>query len=125
MEMQDQTIMAGEGRVGDCFRACLASIIGKKTEGVPHFGLLGDLHAMETAVAWLNYHGYEVGTQASDYGPDEAEILPLHIMKGYSPRGIYHAVVGSTETGEMVHDPHPSRAGIKGVNGRLYIFKRK
>lgn len=120
----DMTVMSGEGMIGDCFRACIATIIGKKTEGVPHFGLLGDLHAMETAIAWLNYYGYEVGLNQDDWLDEGLSPMPLHLIKGYSHRGIYHAVVGDTTTGEMVHDPHPSRAGINGVNGRIYIFKR-
>jgi len=116
------TVMAGDGRVGDCFRACVATIIGRTTEWVPHFGLLGDLHAMETAIAWLNYQGYEVGMHADDF--PELKLMPLHIMRGFSSRGIYHGVVGDTSTGEMVHDPHPSRAGIKSAESRLYLFEK-
>lgn len=120
---QDQTVLSGEGNIGNCFSACVATIIGRTTEGVPHFALLGNAHAMETAIAWLYSLGYKVGTRPDDWEEEGFKALPLHIMKGFSPREIYHAVVGDTSTGEMVHDPHPSRAGIKAVNSRLYFFK--
>lgn len=124
MEFQDQTILHGEGRVGDCFRACIATVIGKRTEGVPHFVLLGDLHWLDAAVAWLAMFGYKVDTHDDGWLDDGLEVMPFHIMRGVGPRGIRHAVVGDTATGEMVHDPHPSRGGLVQVESRLYFFRK-
>lgn len=120
-EFQDQTVLSGEGRVGDCFRACLASVLGRKSEAVPHFALLGDVHAMQTAIAWLQYKGYGLSREKDDY---DWPILQLCIGRGYSSRGIAHAVVCDTATGKMLHDPHPSREGVKTITGYYYIFQK-
>lgn len=122
----DQTIMHGEGRKGDCFRACLATILGMPIAAVPHFALLdfedGVLVSMEAAIAWVNLKGYEVDTMNDPKDWDGATPLPLCTINGTSPRGIRHSVVGSVETGEMVHDPHPSRAGLAHISSRFYFF---
>ena len=120
-EFQDQLIMSGDDQVGDCARAVTASIIGKKTHAVPHFGLLGQVHAFETMVAWLQYKGWDVGCNLDDFDQSPE---PLCMLKGFSPRRIYHAVVGDTATLKMVHDPHPSRAGLLSVTNVLYFFRR-
>jgi hypothetical protein len=80
------------------------------------------MHALSCCVAWLNAEGYETDTRSNDM--DGLTPLPLCIIRGTSPRGIGHAVVGDTATGEMVHDPHPSREGLVEINSRLYIFQQ-
>jgi hypothetical protein len=42
-----------------------------------------------------------------------------HMMSGMGNRGLRHAVVA--RRGEMIHDPHPSRAGLLDVD-RIYLF---
>lgn len=43
----------------------------------------------------------------------------IYIANGMSPRGLYHSIVA--QGGEMIHDPHPSRAGIERVKD-AYLF---
>lgn len=66
------------------------------------------LHTADSALAdaWKNHFG---GTVAQIHLGDI-----YHEISGPSPRGngVYHAVVG--RNGEVVHDPHPSRAGLAG-----------
>lgn len=124
MAYVDQEFLHDEaaGIKGDCFRACLATILGLPIKAVPHFATLDyapDVFvAMNCAIAWLNSRGYEMWM-----GLDDGENpLPLCIINGTSPRGIRHSVVGDTESGEMLHDPHPSRAGLQFISNRLYLF---
>lgn len=123
-DFQDQLILSMNGQVGDCFRACLATVIGTTSPRVPHFALLGVEHFIETAMAWLEYRGYETSIQKDDFQPEGLVAMPLHIIRGQGPRGLSHAVVGDTKTGNMVHDPHPSRAGLVEIHSRFYLFKK-
>ena len=120
----DQQFMHSESTKGDCFRACLATILGMPIKAVPHFALLDfapDVFvAMTCAQAWLEAKGFEMWMGLED-GENP---LPMCIVNGISPRGIRHAVVGSTATGEIIHDPHPSRAGLTTIQSRLYIFPK-
>lgn len=120
----DQQFMHNESSKGDCFRACLATILELPIQKVPHFALLDfapDVSvSMQCAQAWLEANGYEMWM-----GIDDGERpLPLCIVNGLSPRGIKHAVVGDTATGEIIHDPHPSRSGLTTIENRLYLFKK-
>ena len=47
----------------------------------------------------------------------EVSEFPYILVDGISPRGIPHVVVGDAETGDMVHDPHPSRNGLADITG--------
>jgi len=119
--LHDQQFLHGNGVKGDCFRACLATVLGKPLHAVPHFALLDlapdVLVSMESAIAWINYKGFETDTDNEKPG-----YLPLCIINGTSPRGIGHAVVGDAKTGAMVHDPHPSREGLSHISSRFYFY---
>lgn len=121
MTFPDQTTFAGEGTRGNCFSACLAGILGLKVAEVPHFALLDD-HWLDCALAWIAAKGYTWGTSPDDYKSNGQEPLPYFILRGLSPRRIGHAVIGDTKTGLMVHDPHPSRAGLESVYASMYLF---
>lgn len=90
---------------GNCFPACLASLLHLSIEDVPHFG---DDDWFDRFAAWLRPRGlYPVCVpKQDDWRP-----AGFHILSGRSPRGDFmHAVVAFGA--EIVHDPHPSRAGI-------------
>jgi len=108
-----QTIMHDpkNGKYGDCQRACMASILEMPIEEVTHFAEndaspdefeeridrflapLGLIHIKLWASKW-----------------DESKPDTYHMIYGETIRGTYHAVVGLN--GVMVHDPHPSNAGL-------------
>jgi hypothetical protein len=118
----DQTIMAGGDVPGNCFQAALAGVLGVSINAVPHFPLLGVHHWMNCVVAWLEVeHGLIVNTSPD---PSLGKVRKLHIINGQSPRGYSHAVIGDTDSGDMVHDPHPSRAGLTFVNSRFYFHQK-
>lgn len=120
----DQNILHAEGEVGNCLQATLASILGRPLEAIPHFALLGEVHWWDCLQAWLNAEGYWIDYAPHTYAAEGGEVLPRCWLSGPSPRGFSHAVVGDTATGEMLHDPHPSRSGILQVDYRVYLFRK-
>jgi hypothetical protein len=103
---------------GNCFSACVASILEIPLEDVPQF-MVGDWWANFTA--WCEPRGiipkYWPARGWCDLDPVRVFLgVPTGyaIMSGESPRhpGVLHAVVALD--GAIAHDPHPSRAGIRG-----------
>lgn len=94
---------------GDCWRACLASILEVPITDVPDFvNEHGGRYVTETR-NWLEAFGLwlvEVRYHGNFPG--------YMIASGPSPRhrDVHHAVVWKGRT--MAHDPHPSRDGIWG-----------
>jgi hypothetical protein len=116
-----------QGVNGDCQRAVIASLLDLPLSAVPHFleGLTtdSDAHGNEferRVQAFLGQHGYcrfdwkdgpgVIGFMQRRFGIGRV----YHEMYGPSPRDpkVLHAVVGCN--GEIVHDPHPSKAGLAG-----------
>lgn len=114
--------------VGDCFRACVASIFELIVGEVPHFMHI-DKHAKFHWTYSLDQWLAPQGLWYSDF-PEEVKtytvFVPLKgiygIGSGKSPRypTENHSVVVSVtrfEGVKIVHDPHPSRAGL--VNDKI------
>jgi hypothetical protein len=92
---------------GNCFPACVATILHLSIEDVPSFCAKGD-GWFQDFQDWLRRHGlYAVMLKHEDgWSPDG-----FYILSGKSPRGDFlHAVVA--QGADIVHDPHPSRAGL-------------
>lgn len=120
----DQTILHAEGEVGNCFQAAIASVIGWPLDAVPHFALLGEDHWWDCAQAWLDQQGFLMEYQSDTFKEQSITPMPRCILSGPSPRGFSHAVVGDSATGGILHDPHPSRAGLVEVVYRVSFFQR-
>lgn len=105
----DQTILYSPGatKKGNCTEASVASILGLTLDQVPDFRANGDdaLSFWDAFETFINSHGFEVMMLPGDYAPDA-----LYLASGLSPRGVHHMVV--MRGGKLVHDPHPSKAGI-------------
>lgn len=111
MKPVDQTVFTVPG--GNCFSACVASLLEIPIDAVPYF--MGDKPPGEPEdwfgrlLDWLRPRGYwaiplPVGNGWKPEG--------LCILSGKSPRGDYdHCVIARGL--DVVHDPHPSRAGIQ------------
>jgi hypothetical protein len=123
MKPVDQQVLhdAEHGIRGDCFRACLASILELPPESVPMaFNPNGWRGVINAWLAPLGLFYFDI--RADD--PMCEGLLhasPYHIITGPSPRGggVRHAVVG--HRGVIEHDPHPTRAGLLGGD-RSYGF---
>lgn len=107
-------------RVGDCFRACLATLLGKPAAEVPHVMVAEDWH--RAALDYLAPLG--LGLASVDFPPlapgaPFPVLLPpgaYVILYGKLPTGVPHAVVGKVTPDRGVsiwHDPNPSRAGLE------------
>lgn len=129
MKALDQTILAtdehgndAEGNPGNCYQACVASILEVPLHEVPHFAAL-------PGEWWTNIltWAHTQGLIATALYPDDSErIEGIHakgtvlgiIAVGPSPRGDYrHSIIVSADPDHRVlHDPHPSRAGITSID---------
>lgn len=106
-----------DGMPGDCFRAALASLLGLRVDEVPHFVLY--LSWWEETRRWLQSRGQDLAY--AQHGDDmhqrwcASEPSTPVVVSGPSPRGdFWHAAVGLVD-GTVLWDPHPSRAGLRGV----------
>lgn len=119
---------------GDCFAACLATILDVELAAVP----APTVADRETEGTWLDYwprladflasHGLTVllvTGEASIWTPTAlAADGPgaLYIAGGPGPRGVDHSVVMS-EGDVLAHDPHPDGGGLLEVRSRSYLVK--
>jgi hypothetical protein len=94
------------GENGNCFAACLASILEIPLSDIPDFG--GDDVFLDQVAQFLEpmdlyYIQVPVYDGAIERMFEAGDTF--HTIEGTSPRGGQHAVVGCN--GVMVHDPHP------------------
>ncbi len=118
MKPVDQTTFGPRtnGKVGNCMSACIASLLELGIDDVPYFMGTED----EPDDLWKK----RINRWAAPYGfsfmhfktaKGFTEWPPgYYVLTGRSPRGM-HAVVAKGK--KMVHDPHPSRDGLKSVDG--------
>ena len=101
---QDKYYEPEKGLYGNCQQAALASLLGLPLEDVPNF--------MEAEGGfWSSFWKFVLGRGYAIIelsGPRHFNCH--HLAYGPSPRGCGHAVV--YRSGQLVWDPHPSRAGI-------------
>ena len=119
--------------VGDCFRACIASLFDLLPGEVPHFLQI----ELKARWSWNYSLDQWLGPQGLWYCEFPYEIktytvfVPLKGMyaigAGISPRrpDSQHAVVvklSRYQPPEIIHDPHPSRVGIVGEFKSIGMF---
>jgi hypothetical protein len=104
-----------DGTPGDCYRTCLAMLTGADYEDAPHavlflswFNVAREFVRQQVPGGDLQCFGWDGSVDL--YG--DGSHRPV-IATGPSPRGDFrHCVIADSTTGELVHDPHPSRAGL-------------
>jgi hypothetical protein len=101
------------GERGNCFAACIASILDVPLESVPNFCNWDNWR--EKVSDWLQPLGYAyIDVMLPGDGRDElVRYWGYHVISGDAPRGLRHSVVGLR--GEIAWDPHPSFAGLLGT----------
>lgn len=140
-EIPKQTHFVEDGKIGDCWRCCIAAVLGLPAEEVPHFladenGELNHGSDADTQ-AWLNDRGYWLAYATCDGGSRMAfrfprwardhkkRPLPPLICCGPTERskglGKHHAVVMVGD--QLVYDPHPSEAGLTAIVEQWVIFR--
>lgn len=90
---------------GNCTEAALASVLGIGLDEVPSFYGMQSLEYWTAVETFINLRGYDFDMLKADAKPEG-----LYLADGPSERGCGHFVV--MYAGQMVHDPHPSRAGL-------------
>jgi hypothetical protein len=106
----------GDGN-GNCWAACLASMLDMPIEAVPNFCKESD-DWWSVTQSWLRDHGYyAIEMILNGDGP---WLMPLPeigcIITGKSPRGDFlHCVVGRIKGDSIVYefDPHPDQSNIE------------
>ena len=97
---------------GDCFQACVASILEQSLGAIPAFMKDGE----DNFLANLNNFGDDIGIRFIDLAIKDKSLLRdcYSIACGKSPRNPdkRHAVVYFGD--KIVHDPHPFNDGIVG-----------
>lgn len=121
MKPVDQLVLhrPEEGQHGDCMRAMICTLLDLKPDQVPHF--------LEDGIS----DGAAFNRRVNDFlRPRNLAYLPVGDLSDFfEPLGItglHHEISGQTERGTchacaavdgvMVHDPHPSRAGLLKVD---------
>lgn len=129
MRKVDQTLF-GEG-VGNCFAACLASILECDLHSMPNFFADYDADTWyKELISWLGKRGLAPLTQRFPGDPESfmawvrvaAPNIPW-IAGGPTNRGLHSCVyVGD----QLVHDPNPNfgRKGLDAVDDATYILCR-
>ncbi len=125
---------------GDCFSACLASLLETPMSTVPKFRRdnPAPTDMMPAAREWLAANfGLSMVTlqmedRAGDFIGSDIRIIGAMpetpcIAGGDSPNieGVLHAVVGTVDgmgNFTMTHDPNPSGKGIVGFPKHIYLF---
>jgi len=117
----DQTQFRDQGYHGNCFQACVASILERPLDHVPNFSEVHGPYFMRGFRGWLVEQGLgAVYLNGSAVWPVGAH----SIATGKSPRGDFlHSVVWLGR--KIAHDPHPSRAGIIGEPHEFIILTAK
>ena len=125
MRLLTQRIHDPPRSTGDCTECCLAAILDVPREEVGEFGSdpVGRLVAERR---WLLARGlmplYLPAGGAEQPAPDELCILSGPTERTERLGGAEHDVVGRGLT--VVHDPHPSRAGLTAIRYAVVLRPR-
>lgn len=134
LQFYDQTTFSDpdRGTHGDCCRACVATIMQIDPATLPHPISLGggwntkfhaalrDLGAAIRSISYDPAFAPDCEIRDASWG---GFVVPRIVMAaGPSPRGEWlHAVVWDRLADRLVHDPHPSRAGLVRIQAFDYI----
>lgn len=140
----DQSVIDAGSGLGNCFSACVASLLEMPIENVPTFHLRGERDNvwMSRLDAWLEPFGlyalhFEIKPAHHEFVTEgiyklrSAEIpgrglsVPpnvLYIRAGLSPRGHQHAVIAKGHY--IVHDPSPTKTGLLSTAGFCLLIPR-
>ena len=110
--------MAYVKQKGNCFEACLASILEKEVHEIPDIEKMGD-NWIEIIKAYVA--GFDWKMIVDSYSPFELNgCEDPYIVSGPSPRGdFHHAVIH--QKGELIFDPYPGGEGL--ADGELTFWK--
>jgi len=120
-------------RYGDCWRACVASVLEISLGKVPHFAGNGKEDQGDPTKEYLRFmakHGFLVMSMHMPVGknglvnhpvPADDE-HPYYFIIGKSPRfkDVDHICVGYQQG--LIHDPHPDKTGLDSISVFEILF---
>ncbi len=105
---------------GNCYAACIASLLEIPLDGVPNFCFEAKSESrwMNEVQDWLKEQGWGIAMMLFPKLDSIKETIYVgmfpkdchYIISGKSPRGLLHSVIG--RDGKIVHDPHPDGGGV-------------
>lgn len=100
---------------GDCFRTCIASILEVPVDHIPNHIEDDDWYDKFNDIC--GKYGYRLITLVNTSRKTWSYIVDgcWCIAQGTSIRGVRHCCIAKGS--EIVHDPHPSRAGLEKIYG--------
>lgn len=122
LKFYDQTIFSDhtKGTYGDCARACICTLLQSDLKDWPH--------SINSAGEWnddffdkLNEFGYNL--KFRNWGTRNIAFPDIVGLSGLTIRGINHMVLYSIPLQTIIHDPHPSRAGLT-TRSNIYFLER-
>lgn len=100
---------------GDCFSACVASILELQLDDVPNFHDFDDKDFSDALDEWFNDRGMvylefdlTIG-DATEFISQLDMVYTIGTIRSPRARAIRHAVV--CKGGKIIHDPHPNQDG--------------
>jgi hypothetical protein len=105
---------------GNCYTACLASLLECKIEDLPAF------HEFQADGSWFTVTFEILKKYGLTMDVNHKDLIPEYysIALGPSPRGHWgHAVIYYKD--KLFHDPHPEGNGLKSVDQYLVIKSLK
>lgn len=104
---------------GDCFAACVASLLEMPLSEIPNFNKPTEDAWWFRFGEWMRVRGWHpVMLDNGGAGPGIAGPC-FSLVGGDSPRGVLHQTIW--KDGRMVHDPHPSRDGLNNVSDVILL----
>lgn len=103
--------------VGDCLRACVASLFEQDAGNVPNFVLYEDWWDMLIAYCKADgrFYPFSEATREDGWTLPHGAPERYAIALGKTALGSPHGVV--TFSGQIIHDPHPDRPGLREIEG--------
>lgn len=103
---------APPGEQGNCYAACLASLFHFPLHSIPVYP---DKDWFLSYQRWLRPRGLMVMVfHENPFSLPEYSEFGVCVASGMGPRGYRHAVLW--QDGKLLHDPHPSNAGLVSVD---------
>lgn len=115
------------GEEGNCFAACIASLLECDINEVPFWKTKTD--SWDEYQSILNSYlqqNHCILMYCDDYHTEYDQYIEelkgsFYILSGDSSRGFEHAVI--YRDGELVHDPHPEGDGLLNVKHIYFFYK--
>jgi hypothetical protein len=113
---------------GNCFAACVASLLACDINEVPFLGKEESWEDYELRLNDFLKQRYQLFVYVVSYDLEQYENFfkvdlkdTYYIVAGDAERGFFHSVV--YKNGKLAHDPHPSGVGLLNVQ-TVYLFQK-